>query len=140
MASPCLGVPLPGGNPAPSGPMLMSQGVISSGEIMRPRFGLSATAVLETTTSAEAAARRRLRVDMLDLPTLSNAPASDRIEMVERLRATIGDALGAALRLHLGTNVPGGALDFALTTSDVGARIRHLLLRLFVGVACEPAC
>src|SRR6516165_6574333 len=95
MASPCLGVPLPGGNPAPSGPMLISQDVISSGETMLPRFGLSATAVLETTTSAEAAARRRLRIDMLDLAILSNAPASDRIEVVDGLHATIGDELGA---------------------------------------------
>src|SRR5215472_11590363 len=35
-ASPCLGVPLPGGRPAPSGAMLMSHDAISSGVATRP--------------------------------------------------------------------------------------------------------
>src|SRR5262245_53837881 len=90
--------------------MLMSHDAISSGAAMRPRFGVSATAASETTVSAKAAARSRLRVDMLDLPILGNAPARDPIEVVECLGATIGDELGAR-RLGIACIVRGAALQ-----------------------------
>src|SRR2546427_9767975 len=90
--------------------MLMSQEAISSGAAMRPRFGFSASAALETTASTEAAARRWLCVNMFDLPILGNAPARDPIEMVECLRAAIGDELGAR-RLELVGIVRGEALQ-----------------------------
>src|SRR5262249_58923629 len=90
--------------------MLMSQEATSSGAAMRPRFGFSASAALETTASTEATARRWLCINMLDFPILRNAPARDPIEMVECLRAAIGDELGAR-RLEIAGIVGGAALQ-----------------------------
>src|SRR5262249_41554980 len=86
---------LPGGKPAPSGAMLISQAAISSGVATRPRLGLSANAELQTNASAEAATARRLCIDMLHLAGLANAPARDAIEMIKHFVAAIGDEGGA---------------------------------------------
>src|SRR5262245_37033892 len=75
--------------------MLMSQDKISSGVAMRPKFGLSAGAELDTTASAEAAMKRRLRVDMLQLPVVGHAPSRNAIEVIDCLGAALGDELGA---------------------------------------------
>jgi hypothetical protein len=88
----------------------MSHDAIPSGVAMRPRFGLSPSAALEATAIAEAAATSLLRVDMLDLPILGNAPASDPIEMVKCLEATLGDEFGAC-RLDIAGVIGGAALQ-----------------------------
>src|ERR1700730_465441 len=90
--------------------MLMSPNALSSAAALRPRLGLSESAASERTASVNAAAKSRLRVDMLNLPILSNAPARDPIEMVECLVATLGDELGAC-RLDIAGIVRGAALQ-----------------------------
>src|SRR5713226_2371113 len=95
-ASPCLGVPLPGGRPSPLGLTVRSQDAISSGVATRPRFGLSAAkAAPQTTASTEPAASRRLRVNMLRLPGPGYAPAGDAVGVVVPPLPAIGDHLGA---------------------------------------------
>ena len=44
---PCAAVPLPGGNPVPSGMMVMSQAAISASVIGLPSFGASAAIATE---------------------------------------------------------------------------------------------
>src|SRR5229473_4982356 len=110
-ASPCLGVPLPGGRPLPSGLTVRSQDAISSGVATRPRFGLTAAkAAPQTTTSAEPAARRWLRVNMLHLPVLGYAPAGDAVGVVVPPLPAIGDHLGAC-RLDIAAVVRRAALQ-----------------------------
>src|SRR5262245_7490900 len=75
--------------------MLMSHDAISSGVATRPRFWLSADAVLDTTAITEAAARSLLCVNMLHLTILGNTPTRDPIEVVERFGAAIGNEFGA---------------------------------------------
>src|SRR5262249_27924470 len=77
------------------GAVLISQAAISSGVATTPRWGLSANAELQTNASAEAARARRLRIDMLHLADVANAPARDAIEMINRFAAAIGDEGGA---------------------------------------------
>src|SRR3954463_1549881 len=92
--SPCFGVPLPGGRPTPSGPMLMSHAAISSGVAARPRFGLSAAnAAAEATARPEAAIRRALRVDMLHLAFVGNCPGRNGVGVIDRSVAARGDHL-----------------------------------------------
>src|SRR5436190_17697004 len=93
-ASPCFGVPLPGGRPTPSGPMLMSHAAISSGVATRPRFGLSAAnAMADVVARIEPAMRRALRIDMLHLAFVGNGPGRDRIGVIDRSGAARGDHL-----------------------------------------------
>src|SRR6516162_736380 len=93
-ASPCLGVPLPGGRPAPSGPMLMSHAASSSGVAMRPRFGPSAAAC-QTKPSVSTTSEKPLRVDMHDLSALGDTPAGNAVEVIDGFVAAPGDQLGA---------------------------------------------
>src|SRR5258708_36974812 len=58
---------------------------------------------------------------MFDLPILGNAPARDPIEMVECLRAAIGDELGAR-RLEIAGIVRGAALQDGRSAGPVRAR------------------
>src|SRR5215831_125197 len=76
-ASPCFTVPLPGGRPAPSGPMLMSQDARSSGEIGLPRLGLcwANTEDASVRRSAGAAATKILRIDIFHLAGAVGADA-----------------------------------------------------------------
>src|SRR5258707_14373012 len=92
MAAPCAGVPLPGGSPLPSGPMLMAQSARSASLTGLPRPGSSA-AMVEAPPSASAseiaAVRRltvgmRLTVDMLDLPFGIDRPAGDDVHVPHR--------------------------------------------------------
>src|ERR1700726_2839968 len=80
-ASPCFTVPLPDGQPAPSGPMLMSQEAKSSGEIDLPRSGLcwANTGDARAKTSAGAAATKILRIDIFHLAIAGHGPGLDHI-------------------------------------------------------------
>src|SRR5260370_767387 len=95
-ASPCCGLPLPGGRPAPSGPMLMSHTAISSGVAGRPRSGVSANVAVDRKSMAEAALKC-LGIDMPDLPVLADRPAGYAVEGIERLGAAFGDQRSARL-------------------------------------------
>src|SRR5262249_62279585 len=97
-ASPSLAVPLPGGSPLPSGPMLMSQDARSSGEIGLPRLGDSANAADDSATSAPATMSSR--IDMLHLALVGDVPARDHVVVVVAAVAAQRDELGAA-RLHV---------------------------------------
>src|SRR5580692_11064887 len=78
IAAPCADVPLPFGNPVPSGRMLMSQLAIAASSRGLPRCGVSASDTVAVVASrSEAARRMRLRVDMLDLAVGCDAPARD---------------------------------------------------------------
>src|SRR3954453_21887318 len=93
-ASPCFGVPLPGGKPTPSGPMLMSHEAISSGVAARPRFGLSAANVTaEAMARPEAAMRRALRIDMLHLAVVGNSPSGNGVGVIDGSAAARSDHL-----------------------------------------------
>src|SRR5262245_19713948 len=108
--------------------MLMSQDLISSGVATRPRFGLSAKADKEIMASAEAAMRRRLCIDMLQLPGLGHAPGRDAIEMIDCFGAALGDEL-CARRLHIAAIVGRAALEEGRAASPAPrhtkARERH---------------
>src|ERR1700733_7643545 len=80
IGAPCAGVPLPFGNPVPSGRMLISQGAIVASSIGLPKLGVSpdpAAAVIARHSEAPKIAR--LSVDMLYLPIAADAPTGDRI-------------------------------------------------------------
>src|SRR4051794_31777707 len=79
MAAPCTAVPLPGGNPVPSGIAAMSQAAISASVIGLPSFGVSAAIAAEPNGRTSAAANRVLRVNMLDLPVAADAPAGEAV-------------------------------------------------------------
>src|ERR1700727_2042734 len=83
IGAPCAGVPLPFGNPVPSGRMLISHGAIAASSIGLPKFGVSASETpLIAARHTEAAKIVRLNVDMLDLAVASDAPAGDRVIML----------------------------------------------------------
>src|SRR5690242_13653555 len=114
--SPWAGVPPPGGSPAPSGGMLMSQGASSAGVMGLPRFGPAAKAPEHASASAAASA---LRVDMFHLAFRVDGPAGRPVVMLAHERrhrrrpralAALGDDLGARL-LHVARLVPGAALQ-----------------------------
>src|SRR3989442_9526190 len=110
--APVAGVPLPGGNPTPSGPTLMSQPAICAGVASRPRFGLSIPlgvmpAPAQPPTTRASATQTRSRVDMLHLAVRRHAPGLDAVEVEDRVVAMRGDEL-VALRLH-GPRIVGGA-------------------------------
>src|SRR6476660_8640849 len=89
--------------------MLMSQDAISSRAATRPRSGLSARAALQTRASV-AAGRKRLRVNMVHLPALGNAPAGNTVEMVECFGAPLGNEFSTR-RLDIAGLIGGAALQ-----------------------------
>src|SRR5690242_18824134 len=82
MGAPCAGVPLPGGNPVPSGMMLMSHGAMSFGSIGLPRLGISAAIAAPAIPAPSAMPGTQLRIDMSDLALRIHRPAGDRVEML----------------------------------------------------------
>src|SRR5215468_3805000 len=79
-ASPCLTVPLPGGSPAPSGPILISQEARSSGETGLPRLGLCwANAGDASTKRAAAAAPRNVHIVILHLAIAGDGPGLNHV-------------------------------------------------------------
>src|SRR6266516_3288987 len=121
MRAPSAGVPLPGGSPAPSGRMLMSQAAISARLIGFPRFSAWAKAALETRASASRTANSRsLRVYMLHLPAALDRPSRDGVVMLAweaghgrnpRGLAAHSHDLGSG-RLHGASIVPSAALQY----------------------------
>src|SRR5437870_5687371 len=82
-AAPCWGVPLPGGNPAPSGAMLIAQAATSSGVAARPNPGPSARTAADVSISISTAARA-LRVDMGHRAVVADRPAGDGVAVIDR--------------------------------------------------------
>src|SRR5690349_429895 len=83
IAAPWAAVPLPVGNPLPSGPMLMSHRARSASLTLWPRPGPS-PAIAGTAISASArgtAIAQRLRIDMLGLPGRVDRPACDHVHV-----------------------------------------------------------
>src|ERR1700722_1248706 len=119
IGAPCADVPLPFGNPVPSGRMLMSQLAIAASSTGLPRCGVSASETPAVVASTSEAARRmRLRVDMLDLAIACDAPACDRVVVLIGKRqhrrrlcqlTANGNEFGAG-RLHVARFVPCPAL------------------------------
>src|SRR4051794_21554475 len=113
MAAPWLGVPLPGGKPLPSGPMLMSQSARSASDMGLPRPAVSAAPTAPAQRPSASGARRAiLRKDMLGLPLAVDRPAGDDVHVPHG-----GQGL-TAFRDDLGTSgldvagfVPGAALQ-----------------------------
>src|SRR5579863_8046522 len=120
IGAPCADVPLPFGNPVPSGSMLMSQLAIAASSSGLPRCGVSAFDRLAVVASKSIAANRMgLGVDMFDLAIRCNAPTRDRVvvligEAQYRRRlgqfTAHGDKFGAR-RLHVARLVPRPALQ-----------------------------
>src|SRR3984957_12703700 len=146
ITAPCAGVPLPFGNPVPSGRMLMSQLAMAASSIGLPRLGVSAMeapAIIASNSDA-AASSGRSGVNMLDLPVAADAPAGDRIvvligEAQDRRRfrqfAAGGHEFGAG-RLHIAGFIPcpalqrGGAAVPAPRQAETGERLaQHRLLK-----------
>src|ERR1700676_5047721 len=88
--------------------MLMSQEARSSGEIGFPRFGDCAKAAEPSATSTPAA--MSLRIDMLDLALVGDAPGGDHVVVEVAAVATRRDEL-RAVRLHVAGFVGGAALQ-----------------------------
>src|SRR5215471_6178942 len=119
IAAPCCEVPLPGGNPLPSGPTLMSQSARSASVTGLPSPGSSA-AIAPAPQSASANAQvKSLAVDMLDLPLLVDRPAGDDVHVPHREgghrhvdlgRAALGEHL-LARRLYVAGLIPSAALQ-----------------------------
>src|SRR5580765_7441551 len=108
--APMAAVPLPGGRPAPSGGMLMSQAAISAGVAGWPRFGPSTLraaagwprsgpstlrAAAQPASAAAASAATTLRVYILHLPVGRHAPRLDRVVVEDDVAAVHGDELVA---------------------------------------------
>src|SRR5260370_41875650 len=106
MAAPCAAVPLPGGRPLPSGPMLMSHRARSASVTGLPSPGRSAATAVAAPPSASArgmTTARRSTVDMLDLPFVIGSPARDDVHVPHRESGHRNVDFGlAALREHLG--------------------------------------
>src|ERR1019366_117469 len=80
IGAPCAGVPLPGGNPVPSGITKMSQAARSEGLTGLPRLGPSAKAAPVASPNASAPAQIEIsRIDMLDPPFGIDRPAGDGV-------------------------------------------------------------
>src|SRR5215472_17284383 len=118
MTAPWSGVPLPGGNAAPSGPMLISHSARSASVTGLPSPGRSAAMAVDASPRGMTTARV-LRIDMLDLPFGIDGPARDHIHMshwerghrdVHPGRAPLGEHLVAG-RLNIAGFVPGAALQ-----------------------------
>src|SRR5712691_2040377 len=87
MAAPCADVPLPGGRPFPSGPMLKSQSARSASLTGLPSPGRSAASAVAAPPSASArgiTTARRLPVHMLELPFVVGGPARDDVHVPHR--------------------------------------------------------
>src|SRR5579883_2306038 len=123
MAAPCAAVPLPGGRPLPSGPMLMSQSASSASLIGLPSPGRSAAfaaaAQPRQSPTDMATVKKCSAVNMLDLPVVVHRPARDHIHMphwecrdrsVDLRLAALGEHLAAG-RLHVASLVPRAALQ-----------------------------
>src|SRR5215468_3485285 len=97
-ASPCLTVPLPGGRPAPSGPMLMSQEARSSAEIGLPRLGLCCANAGDASANrtAGAATPKNLHIDIFHLAIAGHGPGLDHVVVIDAAVAAQRDELGAA--------------------------------------------
>src|SRR5262245_27551713 len=116
-SAPWAGVPLPGGMLVPSGRTAMSQALVSASEMLLPSPGESASAA-DPNANVSATERRRLRVDMFDLPFVVDAPGRDAVVVLVGERQAIGDrafSLPAgghefrAQRLSVAGLVPGAA-------------------------------
>src|ERR1700730_4332598 len=126
MRAPWAGVPPPGGEPLPSGSMLMSHAAKAAASNGLPRLGPSAEAAPAATQKAsQTAGIRPLRINMLALPCAVDAPAGDRAKMLvqhrrdrrDRLQLpALGDKLGTG-GLRVAGLVPGAALQ------DCGAAV-----------------
>src|SRR5262245_53158239 len=101
----------------PSGSTAMSQALMSASGMFLPSPGVSATAA-EPNASDNATERRRLRVDMLDLPFGVDAPGRDAVVVLVREAERVGDRPGGlaagrhevgAQRLRVAALVPGAA-------------------------------
>src|ERR1700704_3990307 len=91
--------------------MLMSQPAMSSPVAARPGFGLAAAeAAAAATASPQAARRSALRVDMLHLALVGYAPGRDRVGMIDRPVAAIGNHLLAG-GLHVSALIGRAALQ-----------------------------
>src|SRR5438105_12301021 len=108
MASPGAAVPRPGGSPAPSGPTLISHGAISAGAMGSPNCGDCACAEVATRTAAQNAMRSSIHIGRL--PLLVDAPACNRVVVIEAAKSALGGELRAR-RLHHAGVVGGAALQ-----------------------------
>src|SRR6516225_10284466 len=114
-------MPLPGGNVAPSGPMLMSHSARSASVTGLPSPGRSAPMAVDAPSASPKGmtTARVLRIDMPDLPFGIDGPARDHIHMshwecghrdVHLGRAPLGEHLIAGW-LNIAGFVPGAALQ-----------------------------
>src|SRR3954454_24108755 len=126
MAAPWAAVPLPGGRPLPSGPMLMSQRARSDSLIFWPRPGGSAASAVPAVNAIASGMRTRLlrteitlHIDMFRLPVALDGPAHDVVHVphregddrrVDLRRAALGPHL-LARRLDIAGLIPGPALQ-----------------------------
>src|ERR1700730_5496675 len=95
MPSPCLAVPPPGGSPAPSGEMLMSQAAISASDVTWPSSGPCPKHGAVRITDSAAATNDSLCIHMLDLTGSANAPSGDGVAVVECIVTALGNQLFA---------------------------------------------
>src|SRR5262245_35978999 len=155
-----MGVPRPAGSPAPSGPMLISQGAISAGAIDWPNCGTCAGAGAATTMAAQSArpliksrrffvtpaeagvqgrrsslalssrfrgnddfirSDRALRIDIGRLALFVDAPARNRIVVVDPTQAALGSEC-CACRLHHAGVIGGAALQHRAAASPLPRR------------------
>src|SRR5215475_3586823 len=103
-----MAVQRPAGSPAPSGPMLMSQGAISAGAIDWPNCGTSAGAGSDAHSAAHAARQLSIRIGRLAL--FVDAPARNRIVVIDPAQAALGSEC-CACRLHHAGVIGGAALQ-----------------------------
>src|SRR5580765_4823092 len=110
--APMAAVPLPGGRPAPSGGMLMSQAAISAGVAGWPRSGPSTlrAAASQPASAAAVSTATTLRVYILHLPVGRHAPRLDRVVVEDDVAAVQGDEL-VALGLRRPSAVRRAALQ-----------------------------
>src|SRR5262245_32475680 len=90
--------------------MLMSHGLMSSGVIGCPNFGLCADPTETQPPTTRAAGARPLRLHIGRLPLLVDAPARDGVIVVLAAQATFRHE-GGASRLHHAGVVSGTALE-----------------------------
>src|SRR5204863_1654276 len=121
-ASPCLALPRPAGRPAPSGPMLMSQGAMSAGAIGCPNCGACAKAG-ETAMSTAAQKTAPLRIHIARLPLFVDAPAGDRAVVISAAQSAFRDELSAR-RLHHAGVVRRAALQHRRATVPLPRRAK----------------
>src|SRR5687768_14512443 len=86
--APCVAVPRPGGSPAPSGAIVISQAAMSRGAIGCPKRGACASAGTVTRDNAAKIARRS-SVDIGGLPVLVDRPAGNRVVVIGAAQAPL---------------------------------------------------